>query len=64
MKLWKKGGSQKRHICTMDDPWDDGMGPAVHPDAEFMWDENDGVNEYDRYICPWCGTQFKETVAD
>ncbi|MCP5006221.1 MAG: hypothetical protein GY941_20120 [Planctomycetes bacterium] len=54
------------HICTKDNPWEEGIPtPVRHVDAKVVYSherESSCDDGYDRYECPNCGMAFKETL--
>lgn len=48
------------YTCTKDAPWTPDKGtPAVHPDADYLFDRDFGGGEYcEKYRCPNCGESF------
>jgi hypothetical protein len=45
------------HICTACSPWQEGMGPATHPDAQPIEDYLCLCCEW--WHCPHCGAEFE-----
>jgi hypothetical protein len=51
---------RERYTCTKEAPWQEGMGAAEHPGAEYLGDDLDGCCE--RYRCPHCGKRWREEL--
>ena len=51
----------KRHVCTANSPWKEGMGPAKHPDAVESGEQQPGwpSGDVQGYKCPHCGKYFE-----
>jgi hypothetical protein len=47
------------HLCTADDPWKEGLGKAIHPDAKLLYtDDAHSLDTAERYQCPHCDKRF------
>lgn len=64
MRERRESMSDKRHVCTAEDPWGpEKEGGAVHPDAKYVGEEDGWPSgDLDVYLCPNCGLRFKVEV--
>lgn len=53
--------NSERHCCTAEAPWHKGLGPAIHPDAKEVGEQEDGYPGGDIVTmeCPHCRLRFK-----
>ncbi len=58
---------QVRYVCTKGQPWEEGKGRSIHPEAELFRQVHDNTaihNDYDVYKCPHCELEFEVTVPN
>lgn len=55
----------EQYVCTKEEPWEEGKGRAIHPDAKVQFTESDHFDgsDYDYYLCPNCNKRFAVEIG-